>query len=421
LKNWPIKQQTAKIAASNAVKVRAALLASIDTNKVATDFMDSHPTVTDDVTADRQNARQWAKINVITNSVPLKSALNRIHAEGWVTGDKGARASIRTAALNKAPSLAKIIRDPKANAWTNWKPGNEAAAALLNPPGGLRALLDASNITIREIDRTSLDRLGTILADGLRTGQAAGKTATEIRSFLADTVSEDYADPSRALTIALTETSRAVNQAALNRYQESMIDQVEWLGIEPCEICAENDGQVVGLGESFPSGDDAPPAHPNCVCTLLPVIPAMADIELGAKPDLDLPTKAGVPGPLEIEAALSRLDILPNPIAGSVDEPEKWVESFWETVPVPTVDPNIWSTAKVVVVKLQDLTGTDEILKRKKLKEHIEVLGQSNTPNRSFALVGRTNDQLIILDGHHRLAAMWLLGMDSAPVWVAEI
>ena len=35
----------------------------------------------------------------------------------------------------------------------------------------------------------------------------------------------------------------------------------------PCEICADNesDGEI-GIDESFSSGDDTEPAHPNCQC-----------------------------------------------------------------------------------------------------------------------------------------------------------
>ena len=416
MKSWPAKRITSKIAATNAIKIRAALLASIDKEKVAKSFLESHPQVTDDQTADRQRARDWAKVHVLIDSKPMQKALNRVHAEGWVTGDKAARSSIKSAAIRKAPTIAEIIRDPKANIWAGWKPGNEAAAALLNPPSGLRQLLEQDRVTIRGIETTSLDRLGTVLADNLRIGQTAQKTGKEIEQYLADTLGDEFADPSRALTIALTETSRAVNQASMDRYRESQIDQVEWLGIDPCEICADNDGETVTIGDTFPSGDDAPPAHPNCVCTLLPVLPDMGDIELSTKPDL---TKF-LPGPQQVDDALSRLTTLPNPNDPSIKKQWKYVESCWKTVDVPTLDPKIWDKADLAIVKMDELVGTDPYLKRKKVESRIEGMGQAETPFRNFALVAEIDGQKVILDGHHRLMAMWLMGMDEAPVWLAK-
>ena len=40
-----------------------------------------------------------------------------------------------------------------------------------------------------------------------------------------------------------------------------------------CPMCVENaEAGTVGIDENFPSGHDAPPYHPNCFCTLLPVL-----------------------------------------------------------------------------------------------------------------------------------------------------
>ena len=40
-----------------------------------------------------------------------------------------------------------------------------------------------------------------------------------------------------------------------------------------CEMCVENaEAGTVGIDENFPSGHDAPPYHPNCFCTLVPVL-----------------------------------------------------------------------------------------------------------------------------------------------------
>lgn len=37
-----------------------------------------------------------------------------------------------------------------------------------------------------------------------------------------------------------------------------------------CDVCEELDGEIVDVDEVFSSGDDGPPAHPNCRCTTVP-------------------------------------------------------------------------------------------------------------------------------------------------------
>ena len=128
----------------------------------------------------------------------------------------------------------------------------------------------------------------------------------------------------------------------------------------------------------------------------------------------------GVTGPLEQARAQSRLTILPNPDDPTISDPTKYVESPWATVPTPTIDPNIWDTARTYLIKLKDLHGTDPFLKRKKVAQHIESMGQALTPSRSYAMVIEIGGQQIIIDGHHRLMALWLLGLDEAPVWLVK-
>jgi hypothetical protein len=60
-------------------------------------------------------------------------------------------------------------------------------------------------------------------------------------------------------------------------------------------------------------------------------------------------------------------------------------------------------------------------MKRKNIREHIENMGQAVTPYRSYALVVVVDGDSIIIDGHHRLFAKWLLGQDTAPVWKVEL
>lgn len=73
--------------------------------------------------------------------------------------------------------------------------------------------------------------------------------------------------------IAQTEMAWAYGEASYKTYQNNGVKQVEWLcGSNPCEVCAENGGVVVEIGQSFPSGDIHEPVHPNCRCSTLPVL-----------------------------------------------------------------------------------------------------------------------------------------------------
>jgi hypothetical protein len=131
--------------------------------------------------------------------------------------------------------------------------------------------------------------------------------------------------------------------------------------------------------------------------------------------------KAGVPSIAEAEAALSRLFVLPNPAGDAVEQgvdPEDFVESPWQTTDQIVVDPDVWQKAKLTLVNVKDLIATDTVLDREKVAERIKAMGQSLKPFRNYPLVYDDGEQQVIIDGHHRLLAMWLLGMDQVPVWV---
>ena len=142
----------------------------------------------------------------------------------------------------------------------------------MRKPRGLSTLLDNRGVTIQGMNRTTLDRIGTILARGLENGW----TPSDIKEEIADTIDDDN---DRALTIAQTEMSRAVTAASRQLYEESGVELVEWLVADPCDICQENaDVSPIRIGDTFPSGDTEPPAHPNCVCDLAPYVTDTRDI-----------------------------------------------------------------------------------------------------------------------------------------------
>jgi SPP1 gp7 family putative phage head morphogenesis protein len=73
----------------------------------------------------------------------------------------------------------------------------------------------------------------------------------------------------RALTIARTEMSYSYNSALSKSYQTVGIDRWQWVSAKGYTSCAD----CIGLhGDVFNWGDPEPPLHPNCACSMYPVI-----------------------------------------------------------------------------------------------------------------------------------------------------
>lgn len=137
--------------------------------------------------------------------------------------------------------------------------------------------------------------------------------------------------------------------------------------------------------------------------------------------------KAGVPSKAEVKQGLSRLKILPNAAGDhpASDNPEQVADSVsspWPIVETENgnypVNPDVWEKAQLTLVNIKELYGTNTALDRSNVANHIEAMGQALTAYRSYPLVYNDGDKNIIIDGHHRLFAMWLLGLDQAPVWL---
>ena len=142
---------------------------------------------------------------------------------------------------------------------------------------------------------TTAERLTRIFghaADYWDADKKRGLTPVEIaQQILADGMTQCEA---RARMLAHTGAIWAANEGAMNRYADDGIAVVEWLTADDdlrCPFCADMNGKRVETKEAFLSAGDSltvpgagtlkipgtfdirhPPAHPNCRCTLIPIV-----------------------------------------------------------------------------------------------------------------------------------------------------
>jgi len=110
-------------------------------------------------------------------------------------------------------------------------------------------------------------------------GISEGVNPNEMARRMADRV--DKIGKTRATTLARTETIRAHSSATLERYKQQGVDEV---GLEPevsvqtatdqlvCEECAEVAQSGPWPIEDFEGSENQPPIHPNCRCSVIPVV-----------------------------------------------------------------------------------------------------------------------------------------------------
>jgi hypothetical protein len=282
-----------RIAAKNAVKIRAALHQVTDFKRVFDKYQETQPQPTDNTTQDRVRARSWIILNVYLNDEPLRQTVMRAWAEAYVLGQAAAGEWIAKAErANKADDI-------EVN-WDKWQPGDKATALLIKPTKGFNDYLTMVNADsyFKKFNKETIENLGTALSDSIAAGLDAESAAIMIGRHVAS--------PSRALTIAITEQNRAMSFGSIQRYKEAELTQMEWAVSDPCDRCAQNDGQVILIGQAFASGDRQPPAHPHCRCVLLPVIPGFEEA-----PEMPGATMVVPPSPVDFgpDAATTMLPV----------------------------------------------------------------------------------------------------------------
>lgn len=118
--------------------------------------------------------------------------------------------------------------------------------------------------------REAVAALREQLARGMSRGEATEKLAARVKKI--------FHDPTRAYTIALTESRRATNAGQVMAARESgRARGMKWLtSPNGCRLCKKLNGKVVKFDKPFhvdkAGGPYAityhPPLHPHCVCSL---------------------------------------------------------------------------------------------------------------------------------------------------------
>lgn len=134
--------------------------------------------------------------------------------------------------------------------------------------------------------------LKQLLGDSLQQGLSPGELTRQVQGWALQRGDESRAIKWRAETIARTEASRSLNMGQRVAWQEMGVTRMKWLvAPNPCEFCKAM-GKIGSQGINQPfltvgstlKGDkgglmnvdyatvNEPPLHPNCRCTMVPIV-----------------------------------------------------------------------------------------------------------------------------------------------------
>lgn len=159
----------------------------------------------------------------------------------------------------------------------DWEFINSEAARWVSQRGLDEAMNWIDNYSrdiAEELTRTTMRQVQEKIAEWI--------TAEETMPDLVKRVRQIFDNPRRALTIATTEATRAYAEANTIAWRDIGAWGREWRTAQDeivCKICGPLAGQRAEMGGAF-AGIANPPAHPNCRCSLVPVVlPEVAAVE----------------------------------------------------------------------------------------------------------------------------------------------
>jgi len=119
---------------------------------------------------------------------------------------------------------------------------------------------------VTQMDDETKRRLAGVVSNGIKNKRGVDGIGRDIRKEI------QQMSVYRGRMISRTETASALSQGSLDAMKDMGIEGKEWVTAGgPCDICSDNAAAgVIPVDQAFPSGDMAPPAHPNCECALAP-------------------------------------------------------------------------------------------------------------------------------------------------------
>lgn len=166
------------------------------------------------------------------------------------------------------PLLSNIIIERSRKVFSEL--GVEATIDMASDPV-VRFLQEEAGQMIKGINEVTLDRLRTQLSEGVAKKESIPELTSRVKDI--------FDSEARAEMIARTEVLRASNFSSDESYKQSnIVEGKEWLTAMDERVhpgCVELNGEKVLLDDTFDTEAgqlSAPPMHPRCRCTILPVL-----------------------------------------------------------------------------------------------------------------------------------------------------